>query len=204
MTINIQSKEVLAKLLATENLTVVHQNVSTASFHTKDRVLTLPMWDDMKNFTYDHLVGHEVGHALHTDSEMWVSAIEKHGKNFKGFYNIVEDARIEKLVQRTYPGLKRSFTQSYKKMLADGFFGRDEQEIDTFELIDRINVYFKCGMSTGTKFADDEKKWLDVISKIETQEDAEKVALELFELAKEKKEKEQQAQQESEEEMEED
>jgi len=204
MTLNIQSKEVLARLLATENITVEHQNVSTASFNVKDRVLTLPMWDDMQNFTYDHLVGHEVGHALYTDADGWASAIEKHGKNFKGFLNIVEDARIEKKIQRTYPGLKRSFIQSYKKMLSEGFFGRDETEINTFELIDRINVYFKCGMSTGTKFADDEKKWLDIIAKIETQDEAYKVALELFELAKEKKEKEQQAQKESEEEMQED
>ena len=204
MTLNIQSKEVLARLLATENITVEHQNVSTASFNVKDRVLILPMWDDMQNFTYDHLVGHEVGHALFTDADEWASAIEKHGKNFKGFLNIVEDARIEKKIQRTYPGLKRSFIQSYKKMLSEGFFGRDETEINTFELIDRLNVYFKCGMSTGTKFADDEKKWLDIIAKIETQDEAYKVALELFELAKEKKEKEQQAQKESEEEMQED
>jgi len=204
MTLNIQSKEVLARLLATENITVEHQNVSTASFNVKDRVLILPMWDDMQNYTYDHLVGHEVGHALYTDADEWGSAIEKHGKNFKGFLNIVEDARIEKKIQRTYPGLKRSFIQSYKKMLSEGFFGKSEDEINTFELIDRINVYFKCGMSTGTKFADDEKKWLDIIAKIETQEEAYKVALELFELAKEKKEKEQQAQKELEEEMQED
>ena len=204
MTLNIQSKEVLARLLATENITVEHQNVSTASFNVKDRVLILPMWDDMQNYTYDHLVGHEVGHALYTNADGWASAIEKHGKNFRGFLNIIEDARIEKKIQRTYPGLKRNFIKSYKKMLSEGFFGRDEKEINTFELIDRLNVYFKCGMSTGTKFADDEKKWLDIIAKIETQDEAYKVALELFELAKEKKEKEQQAQQESEEEMQED
>ena len=75
----------------------------------------------MKNFTYDHLVGHEVGHALYTDADEWASAIKKHGKNFRGFLNIVEDARIEKKIQRTYPGLKRSFIQSYKKMLSEGF-----------------------------------------------------------------------------------
>ncbi len=35
------TKDILAKLLATENLTVVQENVSTASFDVKDRVLTL-------------------------------------------------------------------------------------------------------------------------------------------------------------------
>ena len=202
MTVNIQSKEVLARLLATENISVEHRNVGTASFDVKNRNLVLPLWDDMQNFTYDHLVGHEVGHALYTDADMWGSAIQKHGKNFKGFYNIVEDARIEKKIQRVYPGLKTSFVKSYKKMLADGFFGKSEDEINNFKLIDRINVYFKCGMSTPVDFAQDEKKWLDIISKIETQEEAEKVALELFNLAKEELEQEQQAQKELEEEME--
>ena len=202
MTVNIQSKEVLARLLATENISVEHRNVGTASFDVKNRNLVLPLWDDMQNFTYDHLVGHEVGHALYTDADMWGSAIQKHGKNFKGFYNIVEDARIEKKIQRVYPGLKTSFVKSYKKMLADGFFGKSEDEINNFKLIDRINVYFKCGMSTPVDFAKDEKKWLDIISKIETQEEAEKVALELFKLAQEELEQEQQAQKELEEEME--
>ena len=202
MTVNIQSKEVLARLLATENISVEHRNVGTASFDVKNRNLVLPLWDDMQNFTYDHLVGHEVGHALYTDADMWGSAIQKHGKNFKGFYNIVEDARIEKKIQRVYPGLKTSFVKSYKKMLADGFFGKSEDEINNFKLIDRINVYFKCGLSTPVDFAKDEKKWLDIISKIETQEEAEKVALELFNLAKEELEQEQQAQKELEEEME--
>jgi len=201
MTVNIQSKEVLARLLATENISVEHRNVGTASFDVKSRNLVLPLWDDMQNFTYDHLVGHEVGHALYTDADMWGSAIQKHGKNFKGFYNIVEDARIEKKIQRVYPGLKTSFVKSYKKMLADGFFGKSEDEINNFKLIDRINVYFKCGMSTPVDFAKDEKKWLDIISKIETQEEAEKVALELFNLAKEELEQEQQAQKELEEDM---
>lgn len=201
MTVNIQSKEVLARLLATENISVEHRNVGTASFDVKNRNLVLPLWDDMQNFTYDHLVGHEVGHALYTDADMWGSAIKKHGKNFKGFYNIVEDARIEKKIQRVYPGLKTSFVKSYKKMLADGFFGKSEDEINNFKLIDRINVYFKCGMSTPVDFAQDEKKWLDIISKIETQEEAEKVALELFNLAKEELEQEQQAQKELQEEM---
>ena len=36
MTLNINSKEVLAKLLATENIDIVHGSVDTASFNVKD------------------------------------------------------------------------------------------------------------------------------------------------------------------------
>ena len=40
------TKSQLAKLMATENLTVQHQNVPTASFDVKNRVLTLPNLKD--------------------------------------------------------------------------------------------------------------------------------------------------------------
>ena len=39
--ININTKSQLAKLIATENLTVQHNNVQTASFDTLNRILTL-------------------------------------------------------------------------------------------------------------------------------------------------------------------
>ena len=45
----------LARLLATENITVQHQPVPTASFDTGSRVLTLPVWNDMPGFLYDML-----------------------------------------------------------------------------------------------------------------------------------------------------
>ena len=60
------AKSVTAKLLATENITVVQDNVRTAMFDVKNRVLTMPMWADVSSYTEDHLIGHEVGHALYT------------------------------------------------------------------------------------------------------------------------------------------
>ena len=64
-----EQKSSLAKLLATENITVQHRNVETAYFVPKQRLLCLPIWEDMSNDLYDMLVGHEVGHALHTPIE---------------------------------------------------------------------------------------------------------------------------------------
>ena len=98
-------KDLLAKLLATEDVTVMHANAKTASFDVKNRVLTLPVWNDMTNETYDHLTGHEVGHALYTPFEGWEKELKKKdkGPGFKSFLNVVEDARIEKLVKRRYP-----------------------------------------------------------------------------------------------------
>ena len=43
-TLNIDSKSQLAKLLATENITVQQKNVKTASFDVGNRIHTLPIF----------------------------------------------------------------------------------------------------------------------------------------------------------------
>ena len=63
--INNEAKSYLAKLLATENISVEHRKVKTASFDVKNRVLTLPIWKHMSNDIIDLLVSHEIGHALY-------------------------------------------------------------------------------------------------------------------------------------------
>ncbi len=189
MSVNLNSKEFLARLLAVENLDVVHQNVQSASFNVKDRVLTLPMWENMDSDTYDHLVGHEVGHALYTPSEDWRKNAEDLGPGFQSFMNVIEDARIEKLIQRKYPGLRRSFTKSYKKMLADGFFGGDVEKINTMRLIDRLNVYFKCGRTAGISFEEKELSWVDEINNVETFAQVVDIAKRLYAYEKETQQK---------------
>ena len=62
-------KGTLARLLATENLTVEHRRVSTASFDVNNRVLVLPIWDASET-VYDLLVGHEVGYGIKISLEL--------------------------------------------------------------------------------------------------------------------------------------
>jgi hypothetical protein len=185
---NIQ-KDILAKLLATENITVLHEEVRTASFDVKNRTLRLPMWDDMQGYTYDHLVGHEVGHALFTPFEGWHDSVSDRGPAFKSFLNVIEDARIEKLIQRRYPGLRKSFIQSYQKMFAEGFFGGELTEINNYDLIDRVNVLFKCGESYGVRIENEERVWVDEIRNVETWEQVVDIAERMYGMAKEEVEK---------------
>jgi len=187
----IASKDILARLLATENLTVVHDNVRTASFNVKDRILTLPQWNDMESYTYDHLVGHEVGHALYTPMEGWHESVSTKGAGYKSFLNVIEDARIERMIQTRYPGLRREFVKSYKKMLAEGFFGDDLDAINKYPLIDRINVYFKCGASSGVKLTADEMKWVREIEAAQTWEQVVDIADRMYGAAKEQMQAEQ-------------
>ena len=72
-----QSKSLLAKLLATEDITMQRSATEkTASFDIKNRVLYLPVWTGISNDLEDMLVVHEVGHALDTPLEAWKTAIK--------------------------------------------------------------------------------------------------------------------------------
>ena len=114
--VKVESKEKLAKLLAMEDLDIQHRQVRTAMFDIKNRCLVLPVWKDMPNHLYDLLVGHEVGHALYTpnDEKLLTDLIKKTSKHC---VNVVEDARIEALIKRKYPGLVKQFYKGYQHLV---------------------------------------------------------------------------------------
>lgn len=186
MSILSDRKSVLAKLMATENITVCHMPVKTASFDMQNRVLRCPMWQDMSSDLYDLFMGHEVGHALNTPAQGWHDAIELRGKKFKSFLNVIEDARIEKLIQRRYPGLRRSFHMGYKELLARNFFGGVQKlpTTDHFNLIDRINIHFKLSPTVQANFTPEEQVFVDRTTHVETWEQVEKIAADVFEYVK--------------------
>jgi hypothetical protein len=141
MSVRHEIKSQLAKLLATEDLVVEHKKVETACFNVHTRVLTLPMWEKASNTVYDLLVGHEVGHALYTPDEDWT----KNVKVPPQFVNVVEDARIEKLMKRRYAGLAKTFFNGYKELADDDFFQIKDDNLETYNLADRANIWFKIG-----------------------------------------------------------
>ena len=180
--ISVAAKERLAKLLATENITVEHRNVPTAMFDIKNRILILPNWKDITKDIYDLLVLHEVGHALFTPLEGWHGAVSEKGMNYKGFLNVTEDARIEKKQKRKFPGGRRSFINGYKELLARDFFGIKDRDIGSFGLIDRLNIHFKVGQAAHVPFSFDEGVWVERMAALETFEDAKLLADDLFDL----------------------
>ena len=94
--INKAAKSNLAKLLATENITVEHRKVKTAFFDLQKRLLVVPIWKEMNVDILDLLLAHEIGHALFTPQKEWKEAIDEGIKH--SFLNVIEDARIEKLI----------------------------------------------------------------------------------------------------------
>lgn len=181
--INQEVKGTLAKLLATENLTVEHRKISTASFDVSRRVLILPIWKSASATVYDLLVGHEVGHALYTPDDD-ISDVSR------AFVNVLEDARIEKLMKHTYPGLRKSFYQGYRELWERDFFGVKDENIKTISLIDRINLYFKG--NANIPFSDEEMVWVDRTDNTKTFQDVIDLARELYEYCSSKQEKKQQ------------
>ena len=173
----------LARLLATENLIVEHRRVSTASFDVDRRVLTLPNWDRASGVVYDMLVGHEVGHALFTPNEDWRGMFDCP----KDFVNVIEDARIEKLMKRKYPGLRKSFSCGYSELNSQDFFGIEGADFDTFSLIDRINLHFKIGAAAMIPFSIEEKVFVARTDVAETFDEVCQIAVDVYNFSKNEK-----------------
>ena len=167
------SKSILAKLLAKENITIVHGNYRTAFFDVEKRTLGLPLWNNLED-VYDLLVGHEVGHALETPPEGWHDANVEIPGCPRSYINVVEDVRIEKLIQRRYPGLVSCFKRGYQKLYDDDFFGVNEiPELtsDYVNLIDRINLKAKLRELINVEFLDSERDLVNEVFAVETWED---------------------------------
>lgn len=183
---NIQNqKSGLAKLMATENLTVQHAKVSTAMFDPKNRVLTCPIWEQMSGDLYDLLMGHEVGHALDTPADGWHGAVHDRGRNYKGFLNVVEDARIEKRQKRRYPGLRRSFVNGFNELMDKDFFGLNGRNVNTLPFIDRLNIHTKSSYSLPVAFTAKEQDFVDRVQACETFDEALKLTDEIWDYSKE-------------------
>ena len=205
-TISFEVKSQLAKLLATENITTMHNPAAkTASFDTGKRLLVLPVWQNISEDLYDMLVVHEVGHALYTCPDKWIDAIKNISKSIypdidsmetnkstsialkiKNYLNVVEDARIDKLQKRRYPGSKRNYSIGYKELHDKDFFGILNKDINGMSLIDRLNIYFK---STGIfiKFTPEERKFVFRMENAETFEDVASITEDLYAFARDEK-----------------
>ena len=184
--INYEIKSQLAKLLATEDLVVENRPVDTAQFNVETRVLTLPMWKLASEDVYNMLVGHEVGHALFTPNDWsWEDRIPQQ------FVNVTEDARIEKLMKRRYPGLSKDFYKGYQELAEDDFFGIEDRNLSEMNLADRANLYYKIGRFEDIPIHNSkEQEIIDMMGESETFSDAVMVAEVLYKYCKEELEKE--------------
>jgi hypothetical protein len=165
-----QSKSLLAKLMATENLHIEQRHAQTASFDVQNRILTIPILDkSISNNQYDLFIGHEVGHALWTPLEGLKQLMDE--KISSSVANVVEDSRIERKIKAKYPGLRHIFIKAYNELVESDFFGTKDSDLNKLNFIDRVNLHCKGGIELGIKFDEREKELLNEIETTVTYED---------------------------------
>ncbi len=188
------SKDILARAMAMEDITVEHRaDAPSAYFDVKNRLLCLPVWKEMDNAVYDMLVGHEVSHALHTPADGWSEFVDGNGTR-QMFLNVVEDARIERLIKDKFPGLRRDFASAYKTLHEQDLFELEGRTIDMdTPLIDRLNLEFKLGMFglLDVPFATEERQYVTRMAETKTFEEVMELARELYDLHQEQQKQEQ-------------
>jgi hypothetical protein len=177
------SKSTLAKLLATENISVEYRKVQTASFDIINRRLTIPILNDITSEMTDLLVGHEVGHALDTP-QSYVDAAKAGGSAFSTFLNVIEDARIERRMKDRYPGLRKPMSIAYRQFSDRDFFGIKGKDINAMLLIDRINLHFKLGAMAGIKFNAEEVLYVNEVEKADSFGQVKDITERLYEFCK--------------------
>ena len=170
-------KSIIAKLLSEEDISVVHKKTKTAAFNVQNRELILPIWkEEMSKDISDLFICHEIGHALYTSRDMLQKMIDR--KIDKSYVNIIEDARIERMVQDKYLGTKSCFTKGYNELLSKDFFELKDKDLNDFNLADRINLHFK-GVDN-VPFSSVEQTWVDKVAKVKTEDEVLDLAQELM------------------------
>lgn len=189
------TNDITTRLLAQENLLIHRAPVRTASFDVKNRVLTLPQWQNMTPEIEEMLKAHEVGHALYTDEAIFEarrSEANAQGIPF-GYLNILEDVRIERIMKNNFPGLRKTFTEGYRQLVDMDFFETRNKDLSKLGIADKINLYFKVGYKSGVKFTTTEQQFVDEAGKAETIEQVVDLSRRIYEYAVEQKKKKQDA-----------
>ena len=183
MTLNLEVKSNLAKLLANENITIQHNKVKTASFDVKNRVLTLPLFKQKSGDVYDMLIAHECAHALWTPYEEW-QGIDN--DELRSYVNVLEDCRIDLLIQAKYPGVVTNYKNGFDILEKQNFFGISGRDINKeFMIIDKINLRSKSLKRLPFKWSKDDMSWLIKVDALVTFDDVLVLAKEMLDWQKE-------------------
>ena len=177
-----------ARLLATEDILVEHRATATASFDLKNRLLTLPMWKDMKESLYHMLVLHETGHALFTPLTGWETIVKDDDKYLRHYVNVVEDARIDRKMKAKFPGGRSDYQESAGYLVEQDFFEMAGKDLHSYSFIDRLNIHFKVGSVVDVPFADDERPFLLRMETTTSFDDVVELSREILQFAKDRRE----------------
>lgn len=190
------STSMFARALATENIFVCFDDsAKTATFNLESRVLTIPNWN-ASEILRDMLVAHEVAHAIFTPTELHMNAVQsavdrKLNRNgYKACLNVIEDARIERLIKEKFPGCRRDFYAGYKEVLGLDIFKLKGVDLAKLSIVDKINLHFKFGLFglMNISFTPKQQEIVDRVQNAKTYEDVIGIANDLYAMQKEEAE----------------
>lgn len=200
--VNVNSKELLAKLMSTENIQVRHKKINTAAFDTKNRILYLPIWKEMDNDLYTMFITHEVGHALFTPHKELEETIKREPK-LGMILNLVEDARIDRKMKDRFPGVRVCYNEGTRQLQDMDFFEikKRGKPIDELNLLDRLNLHYKQAIYNHIapiKFTEAEQEILKEMDETITYNDVIRVSEKILKHIKDQKQKQKEQQQDGE------
>ena len=88
--------------------------------------------------------------------------------------------RIERKIKDKYLSSK-NFTEGYLDLISKDFFGIKGLDLNTLNLIDRINLYFKGGFVHDIEFTEEEMEFVEKVRNTMTWDDVVRVTNELYE-----------------------
>jgi hypothetical protein len=187
------STSLFAKALATENIFVsFDSSAKTALFDVESRTLVIPDWK-VSDILRDMIVAHEVAHALFTPPEQLISAMmsarerKLNPDGYKACINVIEDARIERLIKEKFPGCRRDFYAGYKEIMDTDLFELKNIPVEDLTIVDKINLHFKFGLFGLMNIAmtSAEQKIIDRVAAAKTFDDVIAIANDLYDMAAE-------------------
>lgn len=156
-------KSILGKLLASEDIHVRFSSmIKTACFDLYNRTLFIPVFTrSMSQHLVDMFLAHEASHALHTPQSEYTDKVKELVRKFNlteeivhHYLNVIEDIRINKIIQGKYPGTKIDFRIGYSERFHNKDYGTTDPAImNNFNLIDRINLYAKISHCVDIMFS---------------------------------------------------
>ena len=93
--------------------------------------------------------------------------------DIKDYINVIEDVRIDKLIQKKYPGVVQDYKDGFNILWNDDFFNVRNKNLNTeLMLIDKINLYFKSSKQLDSiKFSNEDKLFVDLVDSCKTFKD---------------------------------
>ena len=182
------SWEVYTQVLSKENLKLTYSDTAkTAHFNLETREVVVPTFDYITDDITQLLISHEVGHAMYSTYER--DEFSKYASLYGDLFNVVEDAHIENKLKKAFGGLSAIFKEGYKNLYDEDFFEIHE-DLSSYSLTSRLNLFYKLGHIIDVPFNGKENEFAVALKRVLSKEECINLCEDILNFLKEESEKE--------------